>query len=117
MECRTPRCGLVRRARWYYYRNTVSKITSKYQVSVPRDLARAYGIKPGDDLEWQAAGESLRVSRARRTRRPGAGLPVAARLRLFDAATDRQHARNRPDAPVAKDRGWTREDLYADRLK
>jgi hypothetical protein len=36
------------------------------------------------------------------------------RLRLFDQATARQRAREtkRPAEPPARDRGWTREELY-----
>lgn len=30
----------------------MSKITSKYQVTVPKKIAEAYGIRPGDEIEW-----------------------------------------------------------------
>lgn len=39
---------------------------------------------------------------------------LADRLRLFDAATDRQRQREEAGTEAAqnKDRGWRREDLY-----
>lgn len=91
----------------------MSKVTSKLQVTVPKEIADRYGIRPGSDLEWVPAGETLRVL-------PNAAAPVtgdvdasAERLRLFDAATARQKKREAKH-PVkrAKNRGWKREDLY-----
>ena len=78
----------------------MAKVTSKYQVN----------IRPGDDIDWVAAGEVIRVIP------PGKQVVLEdreSRLRLFDQSTERQ--RKRP-SPVKKrgprDRGWTREDLY-----
>lgn len=89
----------------------MSKVTSKLQVTIPKALADRYGIRPGDEIEWQAAGAFLRVIP------PGGGRPrldSAERLRIFDAATARQRAREAQQAPVepATDRGWAREELY-----
>jgi AbrB family looped-hinge helix DNA binding protein len=93
----------------------VAKVTSKLQVTVPKTIAEQYRIKPGDDILWVAAGDAIRVVPAR------SGLPrkdtIARRLAIFDRAserqagrqTERQTARRRPPA---KDRGWTREELY-----
>jgi AbrB family looped-hinge helix DNA binding protein len=90
----------------------MAKVTSKLQVTLPKALAERYGIHPGDDIEWVPAGETIRVvpPRARRAR----GLDRAARLRLFDAATERQRARQprRPVSRRTRERGWRREDLY-----
>ena len=36
-----------------------AKVTSKYQVTIPRALAERLGIAPGDDIEWSQAGESI----------------------------------------------------------
>ncbi len=88
----------------------MAKVTSKYQVTVPRAIADKYGIRPGDDIDWTPAGETIRVvphGKARGTDN------VASRLRLFDQATERQRARDRK-RPVSsvRDRGWRREDLY-----
>ena len=89
----------------------MAKVTSKLQVTVPVAMARRYRIRPGDDVLWVAAGDSLRLEPA-----PKAPVPedIPARLRLFDAATRRQEQRqsqDRPPAP-ASGRGWTREELY-----
>lgn len=86
-------------------------MTSKLQVTVPKAIAEQYGIRPGDDIEWVAAGDAIRVvpPGRRRTR-----LDVNTRLKLFDAATERQRDRRalRGKAPMPRDRGWRREDLY-----
>jgi AbrB family looped-hinge helix DNA binding protein len=89
----------------------VAKVTSKYQVTVPRRIAEQYGIQPGDDIEWVAAGEVIRVLPFGKRAEPE---DKDARLRLFDQATERQRRRQpgrKTKAP--RDRGWSREDLYA----
>lgn len=89
----------------------MAKVTSKLQVTIPKVIAEKLGIKPGDDLDWQVAGDTMRVTPANRTRHR---LPVELRLKLFDRATARQRARNSELAKQkpAEDRGWKREDLY-----
>ncbi|HUG98038.1 MAG TPA: AbrB/MazE/SpoVT family DNA-binding domain-containing protein [Gammaproteobacteria bacterium] len=91
----------------------MSKVTSKLQVTIPKRIAEQCAIKPGDDIDFVATAEGLRVVTA--SQRGAAGLSVAERLRLFDEATARQRAReagmNLPATPAA-DRGWTREELY-----
>ena len=88
----------------------MSKVTSKYQVSIPKALAERIGIRVGDELAWEDAAGMLRarvatVAKSRMT--------VRERLRLFDAATARQEERDRKRRlPRGKGRGWTREDLY-----
>lgn len=85
----------------------MAKVTSKLQVTVPKALAQHYGIAPGDEIEWEAAGDVIRVV-------PSGKPPIfdlAARLRLFDQATERLNQRARPVDAVAE-RGWTREELY-----
>jgi AbrB family looped-hinge helix DNA binding protein len=90
----------------------VGKVTSKLQVTVPKDIADRYGIRPGSEIEWVAAGETLRVV-------PGPSAPVIdpeERLELFDAATERQRKRQGRAASrgaKVRGRGWTREELYA----
>jgi AbrB family looped-hinge helix DNA binding protein len=87
----------------------VAKVTSKLQVTLPKALADRYGIAPGDEIEWEAAGDVIRVVPPRRSE----ARDVASRLKLFDQATARQRDRERRvrPAPAAK-RGWTREELY-----
>jgi AbrB family looped-hinge helix DNA binding protein len=88
----------------------MAKVTSKLQVTVPKALAERYGIRPGDEIAWEAAGDVIRVVPGRRREAPG----TAARLRLFDKASERQRRRNRSlrTRPAAAGRGWTREELY-----
>ena len=88
----------------------MAKVTSKLQVTLPAALARKYRIKPGDEILWVAAGDTIRVvPQAWRARSD----TKASRLRQFDRATDRQKARDAQRTCVeAEDRGWLREDLY-----
>ena len=90
----------------------MSKVSSKLQVTVPKAIAERYGIRPGDDIRFEEAGESVRVVPANAASQDKR-LDTEARLRLFDATTARQQAREmaRP-ASRATARGWTREELY-----
>ena len=87
-------------------------MTSKRQVTLPKELADEYGIEPGDEIAWERAGDSIRV-----IPHSGAatGLSTEERLALFDQATER-HARRCADrtspAPSPTGRGWTRDELY-----
>ena len=36
-------------------------VTSKLQLTVPKAIADQFGIRPGDHLEWVAAGEAIHV--------------------------------------------------------
>ena len=87
-------------------------MTSKLQVTVPKALADQYGIRPGDEITWLAAGDAIRVVPAARPQ-SSQGDP-ATRLKVFDQATARQRhrTRGRPKTKTSRDRGWTREDLY-----
>lgn len=91
----------------------MAKVTSKLQVTVPKAIADRFGIRPGDQIEWAAAGEQIRVVPVKRLS-PARTIPE--RLTLFDRATERQRRRNRsPNRPKTTrggNRGWTREDLY-----
>jgi AbrB family looped-hinge helix DNA binding protein len=88
----------------------MAKITSKYQVTVPKVIAERYGIRPGDDIDWVAAGDVIRVVPPGRKAAPEGR---ESRLRLFDQATERQRRRGLSrKAKRPHDRGWTREDLY-----
>lgn len=88
----------------------MSKVTSKFQVTVPKAIAEKYGLRPGDEIAWVPAGDAIRVI-------PGALLDNqpdrAAQVHSFDQATERQRRRNRQHAAApGANRGWTREDLY-----
>ncbi len=90
----------------------MAKVSSKLQVTVPKAIAKRYGIRPGDDIRFEEAGETIRVvpPNARAQKK---GLDIETRLRIFDEAMARQRAREagRTRAP-ATERGWTREELY-----
>lgn len=91
----------------------MSRVTRDLQVTIPKEIAEQYGIAPGDEVEFVAAGPTIRMvpPAAERPR-----LDVADRLHLFDASVERQRARARargwgPAAP-GEGRGWTRDELY-----
>ena len=91
----------------------MSKVTSKLQVTVSKALAERYGIRPGDDIRFEGAGEVMRVVPASAGAPPREGLDIEARLRLFDAATERQRKRERHRrAGRAGTRGWIRDEFF-----
>jgi bifunctional DNA-binding transcriptional regulator/antitoxin component of YhaV-PrlF toxin-antitoxin module len=101
----------------------VAKVTSKLQLTVPKAIADQYSIRPGDDLEWIPAGDSIRVIPSISRMKSGHSRTVEERLELFDQATMRQRAREvnplPAEAPAEEapkpheaERGWRREDLY-----
>ena len=110
------------------YSKDMAKVTSKLQLTVPKAIADRYRIRPGDELEWIAAGDTIRVIPSNVSRGKQHGRTVEERLELFDQATMRQRVResasgepraSRDEAPsrgAAKrpevERGWRREDLY-----
>ena len=89
----------------------MSKVTSKLQVTIPKAIADQFSIAPGDEVEWVPGADSVRIVPAKTLKRTAC---AAARLRLFDAATERQRQRQArsSDPASAPDRGWTREELY-----
>lgn len=101
----------------------MAKVTSKLQLTVPKVIAEEYGIKPGDELNWAPAGETIRVTPAGPPRARMHPLSLAERLRLFQQMVDRQRRRHadssktrsqseHPPKPHEIGRGWRREDLY-----
>jgi AbrB family looped-hinge helix DNA binding protein len=106
----TLRSDAVEQGRRPYYSKDVAKVTSKLQVTVPKAIAQRFGIEPGDEIEWEAAGDAIRIVPARPRSRGGT---IPARLKLFDQATARQRERGRRIRRAeASQRGWTREELY-----
>ena len=85
----------------------MAKVTSKLQVTIPKALADRYGLRPGDEIDWEAAGDALRVTPHRRP-----GTDPAERLRRFDRTTERLRRRRPAKAGAGSSRGWTREELY-----
>ena len=89
-------------------------MTSKRQVTLPKRLADEYGIRPGDEIDWEPAGDAIRVTLRGRSR-GRQGVSVPDRLALFDEGTKRHEERWSGKTPAATDnvqRGWTRDDLY-----
>ncbi|OGQ92092.1 MAG: hypothetical protein A2289_24120 [Deltaproteobacteria bacterium RIFOXYA12_FULL_58_15] len=89
----------------------MSKVTTKLQVTIPRAVAKSYGIEPGDEVTWVPAGEIIRL--VPHGRHDG-GRSTLDRLELFDQTTIRiANCELTPDATSeSSDRGWTREELY-----
>lgn len=98
------------------YSKDMSKVTSKLQLTLPKVIADEYGIRPGDELQWTAAGESIRVELLR-SRDKSEALSLSERIELFDHGTERlsrfQTKRSKMSRREAsKTRGWRREELY-----
>lgn len=85
----------------------MARVTSKLQVTIPKAIARRYGIEPGAEIEFLPAGDAIRVVPQILA---GPEDDRARRLDLFDRATERERAR--PRMPLAAARGWQREELY-----
>ena len=104
----------------------MAKVNSKLQLTVPKAIADEYGIKPGDQLDWTAAGDVIRVVPAK-SRRGRVNLrSVEERVEVFHQMLERQRQREinppspeewndpaeRPSLHHDIERGWRREDLY-----
>jgi AbrB family looped-hinge helix DNA binding protein len=88
----------------------MTRVTGKFQITLPKRLVDAFGIRVGDEVELVAAGDAIRIVPANTVR---SGLSTEERLRLFDEATQRMQASaKKKKMPLATDRGWTREELY-----
>ncbi|MBK9167940.1 MAG: AbrB/MazE/SpoVT family DNA-binding domain-containing protein [Bryobacterales bacterium] len=87
----------------------MAKVTSKYQVTVPKVIAEQYGIRPGDEIGWAAAGDVIRVVPSGLA---ASSRDTEARVRSFDQATERHRRRRSLSSAKPRGRGWKREDLY-----
>lgn len=88
----------------------MAKVTSKLQVTVPKAVADQYGIRPGDEIQWVAAGETIRIIPPTRK---DAKLTTAERLRRFDLTTSRLQERGKGAwGATGQGRRWSREELY-----
>lgn len=89
-------------------------MTSKLQITLPKRIAEQYRIAPGDEIEFVPAGDVIQLIPPSGESRLRIG--AEERLRLFDAASDRQREREQ-QMPLdrsgqGKQRDWKREDLY-----
>ena len=60
---------------------TMAKVTSKYQVTMPKKIAESYSIRPGDEIDWVAAGAppmSVISVPSKRTMPVKSGLPSSS---------------------------------------
>lgn len=98
-------------------------MTSKLQLTVPKKIADQYGIRPGDELKWVPAGDSIRVELVRDKTKSAHELTTEEKVALFDANTkwlDDLQAKELKEAQAKgthltrENRGWTREELYND---
>ena len=46
-----------------YGKDVMGKITSKYQVTLPKAIAERYNVRPGDTIDWVAAEQTGIFSR------------------------------------------------------
>lgn len=103
----------------------MAKVTDELQIAIPQAIADRYGIRPGDEVEWAADEDGIRVIPTNGQRHNRHVRSVEERLTLFDEATQRQRHREanpeeervetlveRPPKPHEIARGWRREDLY-----
>lgn len=90
----------------------MAKVTSKLQVTLPKRIAEAHGIAPGDQIEFESCGDDIRIVTGGGQRT--SMLSREERLRLFDEASQRiaERAGQLPEAGRPGGRGWKREDLY-----
>ena len=89
----------------------MSKITGKFQLTLPKRLVDTYGIKVGDEVDLLPAGDKISLMLARHPKTNAAS--PEERLRYFDRATQRQRKREgKRTLKLEKDRGWSREELY-----
>jgi AbrB family looped-hinge helix DNA binding protein len=88
----------------------MTRVTGKFQITLPKRLVDGFGIRVGDEVELVAAGDAIRIVPAKAVR---SGLSTQERLRLFDQATQRTQAHAKEKKlPLATDRGWIRDELY-----
>jgi len=90
----------------------MAKVTSKLQITLPKRLAEAHGIVPGDRIEFESSGSDIRI--VTDAGKKSCELSREERLRLFDEATLRTLERSKqlPESAQPGQRSWKREDLY-----
>ena len=88
----------------------MTRVTGKFQITLPKRLVDLYGISVGDEVELVASGEAIAIVPARAAKPL---LSLEERLRLFDESQRRVRERKPLPAPGdPEDRGWTRDELY-----
>jgi AbrB family looped-hinge helix DNA binding protein len=87
----------------------MTRVTGKFQITLPRRLVDAFGIRVGDEVELVAAGEVIALVPASAAK---LRLSREERLQHFDQATRRQADRSLPVTAESEGRGWSRDELY-----
>lgn len=96
----------------------MSIVTDDLKVAIPEAIAEQYGITPGSDVEFVAAGEELHmvVSAPRPAAAQRTDLGAEERVQRFDNWLAETRALVRPADPdrdpADTGRDWTRADLY-----
>jgi len=72
------------------------RVTSKGQVTIPQDVRRRLGIKPGSEVDFQVDDDVVRL--VRRTQGSGAAVVARMRGRRVSMSTDEIMALTRGDA-------------------
>lgn len=57
------------------------RITSKGQVTVPREIREQAGLLPHTEVEFELDGDTVRIRKARGSEKPTRGAMLVARLR------------------------------------
>jgi AbrB family looped-hinge helix DNA binding protein len=67
------------------------RVTSKGQVTIPKEIRDRAGFKPGSEVEFRVDGDSIVVERARRPAKPGMSRGEKAVAALRGTATANRH--------------------------
>ena len=67
------------------------RVTSKGQVTIPKDIRDSAGFKPGSEVEFRVEGDSIVVARAKGRARPGMSRGERAVQALRGTATKNRH--------------------------
>jgi len=87
----------------------MTTVTGKFQITLPKRLVDAFGIRVGDQVELVAAGDVIAIVPASAAK---LRLSREERLQHFDQATRRQGHKALPFASEPESRGWSRDELY-----
>lgn len=86
----------------------MSKITPKYQVTVPKS-ANPERLPLGEEADCIPSSDAIRAIPSGKQK---ASAAPSERVGLFDKATERLQARSAGRKQAPPERGWTRADLY-----
>jgi AbrB family looped-hinge helix DNA binding protein len=67
------------------------RVTSKGQVTIPKEIRDRAGFKPGSEVEFRVEGDAIIVARAKRRARPGMSRGERAVQALRGTATKNRH--------------------------